>query len=123
MKVATALCFLLVTCNLSHAVEKPKGSRLTTVERIAVYASSQFDAATTYHAIRSCPPGYICREGNPSMRPFAGNVSIFPVMAGSAWAVDYVSRKISPNHPKLARTVRWITIGGHMVAGFHNLRH
>ncbi len=104
MKVAAALCFLLATRNFCHAVEKPEASHLRALERIAVYASAQFDAAPTYNAIRSCPVEYICREGNPSMRIFAGNVSIFPVMEGSARVADYASRRLPQNRPRLART-------------------
>lgn len=122
MRVTAVLAMLLATLNTCYAIEIPKSSKLETVERVAVYASAQFDAATTYRAIRTCPPGYVCSESNPVMRPFAGNASIFPVMAGSSLAVDYLSRKISPRHPKLGRAVRWISIGGHVAAGFNNLR-
>lgn len=122
MRVAAVLLLFLATSSICYAVEKPKATKLQTLERVAVYASAQFDAVTTYRAIKNCPPGSVCTESNPMMRPLAGNPAIFPVMAGSAWAVDYLSRKISPDHPKLGRAIRWISIGGHMAAGISNLR-
>lgn len=122
MRIAAVLFLLVATSSTCYAAQKPKSTKLQMLERVAVYASAQFDAAATYRAIRSCPPGYVCRESNPVMRPLAGNVAIFPVMAGSAWAVDYLSRKISPAHPKLGRVIRWISIGGHLAAGLNNMR-
>lgn len=122
MKCAAMFLLLLATSSTCYAIEKPKTSNLNKLERVLVYASAEFDAATTYRGINSCPQGLICREANPIMRPLAGNPAVFPVMAGSAWAVDYVSRKLSRNHPKLGRVMRWISIGGHLAAATSNLR-
>jgi len=121
MRCTTVLFLLLVTSSTCYAIEKPKTSNLNKLERVLVYASAQFDAATTYRGINSCPQGLTCREANPVMRPLAGNPAVFPVMAGSAWVVDYVSRRLSRNHPKLGRVMRWISIGGHVAAGVNNL--
>lgn len=122
MKLAAIVVLCLVSSTTCFAIKRPKAISAKTLERVAVFASAEFDAATTYHAIRSCPPGYVCRESNPFMRPLAGNPAVFPVMAGSAWAVDYLSRKVSPDHPRLGRVIRWISIGGHLAAGVNNLR-
>lgn len=122
MRVAAVVALSLVTCNTCYAVKKPKAINAKILERVAVYTSAEFDAATTYHTIHSCPPGYVCRESNPFMAPLAGSPAIFPVMLGTAWAADDLSRKISPHHPKLGRVIRWISIGGHLAAGVNNLR-
>jgi len=100
VRVAAVLLLFFATTTICDAVEKPKTTRLQTLERAAVYASVEFDAAATYNSIHSCSPGYICTEANPVRRPLAGNPAIFPVMAGSVWAVDYVSRRVSRNHLK-----------------------
>lgn len=89
MKTAAIALLLVLTSSTCYAVEKPKTTKLQVLERVAVYATAEFDAASTYHAIHACPAGYVCRESNPVMRPLAGSPAIFPVMAGSAWAVDY----------------------------------
>lgn len=122
MKIAAVLVLCFATSSTCYAIKKPKAINANTLERVAVYASAEFDAATTYHAIHTCPAGYSCRESNPFMRPLADSPAIFPVMAGSAWAADYLSRKVSPGHPKLGRVIRWISIGGHLAAGLNNLR-
>lgn len=122
MKIAAIALLFLATSSTCYAVEKPKAIRLETLERVAVYATAEFDAASTYRALYSCPAGYVCRESNPVMRPLAGSPAIFPVMVGSAWAVDYLSKKISPNHPRLGRVIRWVSIGGHVAAGTSNTR-
>lgn len=122
MKTAAIAFLLVLTTSTCYAVEKPKTTKLQAIERVAVYATAEFDAASTYHAIHSCPAGYVCQESNPAMRPLASTPAIFPVMAGSAWAVNYLARKVSPNHPKLGRVIRWISIGGHLAAGISNMR-
>ena len=32
--------------------------------------STMLDIESSYHTLKHCPPGYICREGNPLLRPF-----------------------------------------------------
>lgn len=122
MRSAAVLFLLLATCSTCYAVEKPKVPNLNKLERVLVYASAEFDAATTYRGINSCSQGLTCREANPMMEPLAGTPAVFPVMAGAAWVVDYVSGKLSYDHPKLGRALRWISIGGHLAAGINNLR-
>lgn len=122
MKVATLTVLCLVTSTACFAIKKPKISKEVMLERVAVYATAEFDAASTYHAIHSCPTGFVCRESNPFMRPIAGSPAIFPIMAGSAWAVDYLARKVSPGHPRIGRVIRWVSIGGHLAAGISNVR-
>ena len=102
MRVAAVLLLFLATSSICYAVEKPKATELQTLERVAVYASAQFDAVTTYRAIKNCPPRSVSTESNPMMRPLAGNPAIFPVMAGSAWAVDYLSERSPRNIPSWA---------------------
>lgn len=84
---------------------------------LSVLASSQFDAATTYTTLRSCN----CVEGNPLMRPFASNPSIFPVLALSAWGANGLARKLRVHHRKWAVAFQVGVIALHTVAGAHNL--
>lgn len=121
MRSAAVLFLLLATSSTCYAIEKPKTTNLNKMERVLIYASAEFDAATTYHGINSCPQGLTCREANPMMRSLAGNPAVFPVMAGSAWVVDYLSGKLSRDHRKLSRVMRWISIAGHMAAGINNV--
>ena len=85
---------------------------------VATYAASEFDAGTTYAAMRSCN----CREGNPLLRPFAANPSIFFVLGGQAWATTRAADDLdSRGHGRWARVLRWGTTGAHIFAGAHNL--
>jgi hypothetical protein len=84
-----------------------------------VVVSSQFDAAATYRAVRR--PGMA--EGNPLMRPFASNPSIFPVLGLSAVGVNALARlERREGHPKAAHAIQFVVIGLHVVAGVHNVK-
>ena len=112
MKIALAV-LLLSAMPLSAASKKQKALDL------AVYAASEFDGATTYAALQDC--GSRCYEANPMLRPFADNPSIFPVMALSAWGVNYLAVKIGRHHRRWAVILQGSVAALHIAAGAHNL--
>jgi len=87
---------------------------------LAVYASSEFDAATTYRAVRSC--GAACIEANPILRPIAGNPAIFFALGGTAWLANREARYLREHgHGRWARAVQVLTVGMHVFAGASNI--
>jgi len=74
VKIAAVLFLLLAACSTCYAIRKTGATRWQSLERVAVYATAEFDAAATCRAIRSCPPGYVCPESNPMLRPLAGRM-------------------------------------------------
>jgi len=110
--VAGAVTVLMLATS-AWAVEKPH--RLTKLD-VGVYLASEFDAATTYHALQGC--GNRCYEANPMVRPFARNPGIFVALGASAYAVNYIARKLgNSGHPRWATTLRVLAIGVHAGAG------
>jgi hypothetical protein len=116
--VLMGLVFLLIASTAKgislKKVVKPIGKLSA-----ATVASAEFDAATTYQAVGSGR----AYEANPMVRPFARNVSIFPVLGASAVGVNRASRWMKTNnHKKLGTTLQVLTIGLHTCAGVSNLR-
>lgn len=86
---------------------------------VASYAASEFDAGTTYAAMQGCQ----CREGNPLLRPFASNPSIFFVLGGQAWATNSAAEDLEQSgHGRWARVLTWGIVAVHVAAGANNLR-
>ncbi|MCL5006096.1 MAG: hypothetical protein M1404_06140 [Acidobacteria bacterium] len=80
--------------------------------------SAEFDAATTYRAVRSGR----AYEANVLVRPFARNASIFPVLGATAVGVNYLSSWMKKNnHQKLGKTLQILCIGSHIAGGATNL--
>ena len=108
---------LLMLAGSAWAVQKPH--RLTKLG-VGVYLASEFDAATTYHALQGC--GNRCYEANPMVRPFAGNPGVFVALGASAYTVNYFARKLQDRgHRRWATALRVLVIGVHAGAGAHNL--
>lgn len=112
MKPTTLLLAILMLCPPLFAQTKKQKAL-----DLAVMASSEFDAGTTYTAMHSCS----CREGDPMMRPFAGNPSVFAVSAFSAWMIDRGAKKLRVHHRKWAVVLQVGATAAHVVAGAHNL--
>lgn len=112
---ATLAVFLLATSG--WAVKKPH--RLTKLG-VGVYLASEFDAGTTYHLLQGC--GKRCYEANPMVRPFAGNPSVFVALGASAYAVNYLARRLeNRGHHRWATALRVVAISVHAGAGAHAL--
>ena len=113
-------CALMVLLMVSTAQAASLKSLIKPVTKLSTLTilSAEFDAGTTYYAISS-GRGY---EANSLMRPFGRSALIFPVLGASAVGVDYFASWIEKNnHKKLAKTVRIICIGSHVMAGVSNL--
>src|SRR5215831_4772276 len=81
-------------------------------------ASTAADTITTRQALNNCN---ICREGNPIMRPFAGNTAaLTTVQAFSNLGIFALSYHYREHH----RKTWWIPvaayIGLHTYAAYHN---
>jgi hypothetical protein len=114
--LVSALAVFTMTTS-AWAVQKPH--RLTKLGA-GVYLASEFDAATTYHLLQDC--GNRCYEENPMLRPFAGNPSVFVVLGGSAYAVNYFAHKLQDRgYRRWAIALRLLAIGVHAGAGAHAL--
>ena len=124
MRHHKALCGTIMALALAVPVHgaksTKKGGKLDKALSLAVVAASQFDAATTYHVLNSSP--YL-REGNPLIGGAAKTPAIFPVLAGTALATDWVASRLKADgHPKAGRAIKFVAIGVHVFAGAHNLR-
>lgn len=87
---------------------------------VGVYLASEFDAATTYHALQTCRGG--CYEANPMVRPFARNPGVFVVLGASAYSVNYLANRLQESgHRRWATVFRVLVIGVHAGAGIQNL--
>ena len=114
MKTILTIAAILLLSGTAMARKLPKPLD------IAVYAASEFDGATTYAALQDC--GSRCYEANPMLRPFADTPAIFPVMAGSAMAVNWMAGKLrNGGHPRYGKGLQLFAIGLHLLAGAHNL--
>lgn len=114
--VASTLAVFMMATSV-WAVKKPH--KLTNLGA-GVYLASEFDAATTYHLLQNC--GGRCYETNPMVRPLAGNPSIFVALGASAYAVNYLARKLEGRgHRRWATALRLFAIGVHASAGVHAL--
>src|SRR5262245_57922974 len=85
---------------------------------IMLAASTAADTITTRQALNNCA---ICREGNPIMRPLAGNTAaLTTVQAGSNLGVFALSLHYRARH----RKTWWIPVATyitlHTVAAYHN---
>lgn len=112
---------LLFTVCLALGLSVPGfAAKLPKALDIAVYAASEFDAATTYNALQNCPT---CYETNPMVRPFASNPAIFVVLGGSAVGINYTARRLRrAGHGRMALIVQTAAVGLHILAGANNLR-
>lgn len=114
--VTCALALLMLAAP-AWAVQKPH--KLTKLG-LGVYLASEFDAATTYNVLQSC--GSNCYEANPLVRPFARNPGVFVALGGSAYAVNFLARRLeSHGHRRWAKALRVVAIGVHAGAGAHAL--
>ena len=114
MKTILTIAAILMLSGAAMARKLPKPLD------IAVYAASEFDGATTYTVLQDC--GSRCYEANPMLRPFADTPAIFPVMAGSAMAVNWMAGKLKDGgHTRYGAGLQLFAIGLHIVAGAHNL--
>lgn len=116
MKSAVAILIFLCVPGAARAVHFPHLKSLP----VAVLAASEFDAATTYRALKSCAGA--CHEANPALRPFAGNISIFPVMLATGAMINFSAARLRGAHPKTAKALLLITVGVHTAAGISNAR-
>lgn len=83
-----------------------------------------FDIESTYYALDHCPSGYICREGNPVMRPFVekGRPAIYLVqgaISSGALAYSYYLKKNKSGAWWIFPPLALATV--HTVAGTHNM--
>ncbi len=106
-----------VTLFLALAVPVFGGEKAKKPPRIeklsaAVYLAAEFDAAATYHQLRSCGSG--CYEANPLVRPIARNPGIFVALGASAFSVNYLAGKLKQDgHPHWAKFLKIVAIGAH----------
>lgn len=114
--IVGALAAMMIATSV-WAVQRPH--RFTKLGA-GVYLASEFDAATTYHLMQDCGTG--CYEANPMVRPFARNPSVFVALGGSAYAINYLARKLERRgHRRWAVALRVFAIGVHVGAGAHAL--
>ena len=111
------ILLIFALCPLLAAQVQPAATRIPW-RNLAVYAAAEYDAATTYN-LRNCQP---CYEANPVMRPFARNISIFPVEAATAWVTNKFSTMLDRSgHERFGRVLQWSVIAAHTAAGSWNL--
>lgn len=114
--VASVLAVFTMAAPL-RAAQKPH--RLRALD-MGVYLASEFDAATTYYALRNC--GTRCHELNPVLRPLGRNPGVFVLLGAGAYSVNYLARKLeNRGHRRWAKAVRVLVIGVHAGAGVQNL--
>jgi hypothetical protein len=119
MNYVLTVLFFLATASTAEAISLKKVVKPIGKLSAATVVSAEFDAATTYQVVSSGR----AYEANPMARPFAGNVSIFPVLGASAVGVNRASRWMKANnHKKLGTTLQIMTIGLHTCAGVSNMR-
>jgi hypothetical protein len=104
------LCMVLALCGSHGHISKMA---------VSLNLAAQFDAATTYTVLNTIPGS---REGNPLLRPFASNPSIFPVVAATSLSLNWLARREgSHGHGRVAFWIRALTIGSHVACGVHNI--
>lgn len=103
------LCFALLGC---HA---PRMRKLAWAQIVV----GQFDAATTYRVNHDYTHTW---EMNPTLKPFAGNASIFPAMAASDWLALKIEDRVSVHHPRWAKVIGAAVVASHVYWGVHNIR-
>jgi hypothetical protein len=104
------LCMVLALCGSHGHLSKMA---------LSVNLAAEFDAATTYHMLNSNRYTY---EANPLVRPFAANPSIFPALAASSLAANWLARREQNHgHGRVAFWIRALTIGEHVACGIHNV--
>jgi hypothetical protein len=115
--VLLTLLMLLLASTVEAASLKKIVKPLAKLSTLTVL-SAQFDAATTYQAIRSGR----AYEADPLVRPFAGNASVFPVLGAFAMGINLLAAKMKKNnHPKLGKTLQILCIGTYVASGASNL--
>lgn len=114
--LAGVVAVLLLAPSASAIQKRHKISKLG----VGVYLASEFDAATTFHALQTCRNG--CYEANPMVRPFAKNPGVFFVLGVSAYSVNYLANRLQESgHHRWATVFRVLVIGVHTGAGIQNL--
>ncbi len=88
---------------------------------VAQLGAATFDAYTTRAAIGSGA----AFEANPSLRPFAGNDSLYVAIQAGPLVVDYVAKRMMTSHYRWMRRTWWIpqAVGTAISvgSGVHNL--
>ena len=103
-------CIFLALCNAHGKFDKSAA---------ALYAASEFDAATTYAALQSRSN---VREVNPVFRPVTSTSLEFPIMAAATWGQLVLSRYVERRHKSLARSLILLGAGVHTGAGINNIK-
>ncbi|HWQ34001.1 MAG TPA: hypothetical protein VNQ79_14220 [Blastocatellia bacterium] len=90
----------------------------------AMQVSTIADLESTFHTIGKCPPGYVCREANPLLRPFvqSGRPAAYAFTTGInslVWWSSYRMKKRGNRWWWVGPTVQ---IAVHTVAAVHNYR-
>ena len=102
-----------------HSTVLPAGPKKLS---IPLMVAGQFDAATTYRVLSTCPPTERCWEVNPLLKPFADSPMIFPAIAVGDSLVLNISNRYHGPHRKILRA---ILVGGfiglHVWCGFHKI--
>ena len=110
MSYLKTACMFLALCNAHGKFDKSAA---------ALYAASQFDAATTYTALQSRT---YAREVNPVFRPVANSPLEFPIMAAATWGELRLARYVKQRHKNLARSLILLGTGVHTAAGINNIK-
>jgi len=88
---------------------------------IAQHSAAAFDAWSTRHVISSGQG----RELNPTLRPFAGNGSLYAIVQVGPIAFDYLGRRMMTSQHHWVRRTWWIpqavSMAMSLASGAHNL--
>jgi hypothetical protein len=124
--VPTATAFLkaakpgTVSVNDLRAEQRRK-DRLWMALGVADHTAATFDAWTTRYAVGH----YGARELNPTLRPFAGNASLYMAIQVGPALMDYVGKKMMYSRHPLLRHMWWIpqsaSLASSLFCGAHNI--
>ncbi|MFN0123505.1 MAG: hypothetical protein ACKV2V_23630 [Blastocatellia bacterium] len=91
---------------------------------IGLQASTILDLESTFHALKNCPPGYTCREGNPLMVPFVrqGRPASYAVTTGLNALAVWGSYKMKKRGNRFWWVPMAAQIGIHTFAAARNFR-
>jgi hypothetical protein len=101
--------------------EQRRKDRVWMALGIADHTAATFDAWTTRYAIGH----YGAQELNPTLRPFAGNASLYAAIQVGPALMDFVGKKMMYSRHPLVRRLWWIpqsaSFASSLFCGAHNI--
>jgi hypothetical protein len=103
------------------AAEGRRNQRLWMGLGIAAHSAATFDAWSTRHVITTTG----AQEGNPLLRPFAGNSSLYAAIQIGPAVMDYVGKRMMYSRHTWVRRMWWVpqsaSFASSLLCGAHNL--